>query len=181
MQSDAELIQLSRRGNPQAFAKLVKRYEQIVKKTTFSMCGNETGKDVAQEVFIRFYNNLAQFQGDAKLSTYITRIAINLSLNELDRSKRKMVNEAQYFKAENPLSKVEKGHQFETNEIVERALAMLEPDFRSVVVLRLIDGYSVQETADMLGLPKGTIASRLNRAQLKLREMIQKLNQNKRI
>lgn len=181
MQSDAELIQLSRRGNPQAFAQLVKRYELIVKKTTFSMCGNETGKDVAQEVFIRFYNNLEQFQGDAKLSTYLTRIAINLSLNELDRSKRKKANEAQYFKAENPLSKVEKGHHFETNEIVERALAMLEPDFRSVVVLRLIDGYSVKETADMLGVPKGTIASRLNRAQLKLRDMIQKLNQNERI
>ena len=181
MHSDAELIQLTKRGNPEAFTKLVKRYERIVKNTTFSMCGQEAGKDVAQEVFIRFYRNLEQFQGASKLSTYLTRIAINLSLNEIEKSKRKIENEARYFDSEKPLSKVEKVHNYETNELIEKALAMLDPDFRTVVVLRLIDGYTVQETADMMGLPVGTIASRLNRAQLKLREMIIKLNQNERI
>lgn len=178
-QTDAVLIKSSRKGNAQAFAELVKRYELIVKKTTFSMCGPEVGQDVAQEVFIRFYRKMDQYNGDSKLSTYLTRIAIRLSLNEIERQKRSRKQEGRYLEEWNFHEKQESG-QFEMREVIDRALASLEPDFRSVVVLRLIEGYSVDETAEMLELPRGTVASRLNRAQLKLQAYIQNLNAYKR-
>lgn len=178
-QTDAELVNLSRKGDARAFAELVKRYELIVKKTAFSMCGAEVGQDVAQEVFIRFYRKMDQYKGDAKLSTYLTRIAIRLSLNEIEKQKRNRNQEARYLEEGTFHEKPESG-QFEMREIISQALSSLEPDFRSVVVLRLVEGYSVDETAEMLDLPRGTVASRLNRAQLKLQEYIQNLNEHKR-
>ena len=176
-QTDAELVILSKKGDARAFAELVKRYELIVKKTTFSMCGREAGQDVAQEVFIRFYRKMEQYKGDAKLSTYLTRIAIRLSLNEIEKQKRSKDQETKYFAGDHTHEGAP-GGQFEIREVIDKALAKLEPDFRSVIVLRLIEGYTVDETAVLLDLPRGTVASRLNRAQLKMQEYIQELNKN---
>ncbi|MBK7871042.1 MAG: sigma-70 family RNA polymerase sigma factor [Saprospiraceae bacterium] len=61
-------------------------------------------------------------------------------------------------------------------DAVQKALQLLEPDFRMVIILRLIDGYSVKETAEMLQLPQGTVASRLARAQEKLKDILKKWN-----
>lgn len=179
-QTDDELIKRSKRGNAQAFAELVRRYELIVKKATFSMCGREAGKDVAQEVFIRFYRKLDQYNGEASLSTYLTRIAIRLSLNEIEKQKRHRARVEKYMAEDGRPASVQES-TFETREMIDQALAMLEPEFRSVVVLRLIEGYNVDETAEILEIPRGTVASRLNRAQHKLREMIRNLNGNKGI
>ena len=134
-------------------------------------------------IFIRFYHSVSKFRGDSSIKTYLTRIAINLSLNELKRRKTKrwLVFEENY-KETKTLS-----DEFEDNEIKEMvnlALDELEPNFRSIVVLRLIQGYSTKESAEILNLPQGTVLSRLARGQKKLRQIIlknEKVRSNEKI
>jgi RNA polymerase sigma-70 factor (ECF subfamily) len=177
--SNVDLIEQSKKGDHFAFRQLVERNQQRVRTTVIGMLGEggET-EDVAQEVFIRLYKSLNDFRGEAKLETYLTRIAINLSLNELkSRQKRK----ARFFLFQKDESAIQiedlsvNPSQFETKELIQKALQLLEPDFRSVVILRMIEGYSVKETADILELPQGTIASRLARAQKKLYDILSKI------
>jgi RNA polymerase sigma-70 factor (ECF subfamily) len=173
--TDDQLIQASKEGDEQAFRELIKRYESRVAATVIGMLGNSPeAEDVGQETFIRFYNHLDKFRGDASVGTYLARIAINLSLNELKRRKRKSMI---FFRK---LSDEDFDIPDETNvieiddnkEMVKDAIQKLEPRFRSVIVLRLIDGYSTAETAEILNLPTGTVLSRLARAQKKLKEIL---------
>jgi RNA polymerase sigma-70 factor (ECF subfamily) len=173
--TDHDLIARARGGDNHAFAELVKRYESQVAAVVIGMLGNSAAADdVGQEVFIRFYKALRSFHGDAALGTYLTRIAINLSLNELKRRKRRRFF---FSKSENEksLAEIQADEQpdsFESQQLVQQALQKLEPEFRAVVVLRLIEGYSTEETAKALKLPLGTVLSRLSRAQKKLQEYL---------
>ena len=130
--------------------------------------------DIGQETFIRFYKSLDRFRGDASVGTYLTRIAINLSLNEIKRRQRQ--RKLFFFKSENNIENIpsytDSTNQKETRKIVQQAIQKLEPKFRTVVVLRLIEGYSTQETAQILSLPLGTVLSRLARAQSKLKNIL---------
>lgn len=178
MTAEPELLRQARTGDQLAFRKLVEQHEQQVRATVLGMLGDRPeAMDVAQEVFIRFYKSMAQFKGDSSLGTYLTRIAINLSLNELKKRKRTTWltffkgNEEKEIQIEDPHSNPDRS---DTREMVNKALQLLEPDFRTVVVLRMIDGYSVKETAVMLDLPEGTVASRLARGQKKLKQILEK-------
>jgi RNA polymerase sigma-70 factor, ECF subfamily len=172
---DEELLTKSRRGDMQAFAELVRRYESRVASTVIGMLGKcDEADDVGQETFIRFYKSLNTFRGDSSIGTFITRIAINLSLNELKRRKR---SENKYRRldemTEHDGAIVEKNeYMFEYRDSIRIALDMLNPKYKSVATLRLIDGYSTEETAAMLGVPLGTVLSRLQRAQEKLRILL---------
>ena len=174
---DNELIDQARQGDPQAFRLLVERYERRVAATVVGMLGyGAEADDVGQEVFIRFYRSLDRFRGDAALGTYLTRIAINLSLNELKRRKRRQFFQV-FSRAGEPEfdipDYVDEAEQRAVQAHVQRALHMLDADFRSVVVLRMIEGFSTKETADILGLPQGTVLSRLARAQKKLKGLLE--------
>lgn len=131
-------------------------------------------EDVGQETFVRLYQSLNQFRGESSIGTYLTRIAINLSLNEIRRRKRR--RNLIFSKNESAIENVPNTHdlrdQKETNTLVQWGLQKLPPKFRSVIVLRLIDGYSTEETAKILNLPVGTVLSRLARAQMKLKEIL---------
>ena len=166
-QEDEDLLKESRSGDMKAFKVLVERYEGKIAGVVKSMLGDTPeALDVGQETFIRFYESLDKFKGDSSLSTYLIRIAINLSLNEIKRRKRKNI----FFW---PL---EDGHhvnvtdtQQDTKEMVTLEVSKLDPEFRTVVTLRLIEGYSTEETATLLNIPLGTVLSRLSRAQKKLK------------
>jgi len=179
LRTDEELLEQCRRGSEAAFRQLVQRYQQQVRATAVGMLG-ATGEaeDVAQETFIRLFKSLDRFRGEAQLSTYLTRIAINLSLNALKKRQRQQQrfrifqgNEPQIQQIEDQGANPE--HQ-DTKELIHKALQELDIDFRSVIVLRLLDGYSVKETADSLQIPPGTVASRLAQAQLKLKVILEK-------
>lgn len=175
--SDNDLLKRIKEGESQAFTQLVERYRQRVAKTVIGMLGNTPeADDVGQDVFIRFYNSLDNFRGDSTVGTYLTRIAINLSLNELKKRKRKAFlffrKDDEYYDEIDIEDAHNMDEEMDTNELVEKSLAMLDPKFRSIVVLRLIQGYSTKETADMLDLPLGTVLSRLARAQDKLKELV---------
>lgn len=176
--NDQELITNARNGDSDAFKELIKKYEHQVAATVIGMLGYCTeAEDIGQETFIRFYNSLDKFRGDASVGTYLTRIAINLSLNELKRRKRQRKH---FFSRsndniENVPDTKESNNKKEINELVRLSIQKLEPKFRTVLVLRLIDGYSTQETAQTLNLPVGTVLSRLARAQMKLKEILKPL------
>ena len=115
-----------------------------------------------------------KFRFESKLSTYLTRVAINLSLNELKRRKRMFSlfsrsDDDYSFQLSDPSMSPER---HDIQNAIEYGLKKLDPDFRSVIVLRLVQGYSVKETSDILGIPIGTVASRLARAQEKLTKII---------
>ncbi|MFQ5605766.1 MAG: RNA polymerase sigma factor [bacterium] len=173
--TDHELIEKSLQGDHRAFEELVRRYEPQVAATVIGMLGPcEAADDVGQEVFIRFYKVMSRFRGESKVGTYLTRIAINLSLNELKKRKRRHA----FFRNIEDNVNGTAIHPDETLQLDERqwlvhqAIHKLEPMFRAVVVLRLIEGYSTQETADILDIPLGTVLSRLSRAQRKLKELL---------
>lgn len=173
--SELELVRKAQNGDKNAFKELVRQNEHRIAATVIGMLGNcpETD-DVGQETFIRFYRSLDKFRGESSVGTYLTRIAINLSLNELKRRKRR---NAYFFskgeeKMENAPDKNDPNKKKELKEIVHTGIQQLEPKYRAVVVLRLIEGYSTQETAQILRLPVGTVLSRLARAQKKLKEIL---------
>jgi RNA polymerase sigma-70 factor (ECF subfamily) len=173
--TDDQLIQASREGDENAFKQLIKRYESRVAATVIGMLGNcPEAEDVGQETFIRFYNHLDKFRGDASVGTYLTRIAINLSLNELKRRKRKSLVFFRKLSDEDfDIADESNETGFDDNkELVQQSIQKLEPKFRSVVVLRLMDGYSTAETAEILKLPLGTVLSRLARGQQKLKKIL---------
>jgi len=178
--TDSELIAMVNGGNQQAFSELMKRYRKMVARVVIGMLGDTPeADDVGQEVFVRFYQSISSFRGDSALGTYLTRIAINLSLNELNSRKRRFL----FFSVkddEQPLpdlaDEANVDESLSRNELIEKALAHLDPKFRSVILLRLIEGYSTKETAEMLGVPLGTVLSRLTRAQDRLKEIVSKLS-----
>jgi RNA polymerase sigma-70 factor (ECF subfamily) len=176
--SEQELVRKAQKGDKNAFKELVKQNEHRVAATVIGMLGNcpETD-DVGQETFIRFYQSLNRFRGKSSVGTYLTRIAINLSLNELKRRKRR---DAHFFsrgeeKMENAPDKKNRKNKKELKEIVHVGIEQLDPKYRTVVVLRLIEGYSTKETAQILRLPVGTVLSRLSRAQKQLKKILMPL------
>jgi len=165
MLPEKELIRLAKTGDTKAFRQLVEQHQTQIRATVLGMLGDVPEADeVAQSVFIRFYKAIAQFKGDAAVSTYLTRIAINLSLNEIKRrqNKRKWFSTVQT--SDLPLRRDASTNpaRYDNQEAIQKMLSLLSPDFRAVIVCRLIDGYSVKETAEILNLPQGTIASRLS-------------------
>lgn len=174
-QTDQQLIAAALGGDDGAFERIVRRYEPVVAATVVGMLGRcEEAEDVGQETFIHLYRSLGRFRGEASLKTYITRIAINLSLNELKRRKRnrKRIVEKPVEEFHNLEARNEGAGRRDTREMVRQAIEQLDEKFRSVVVLRLIDGYSTDETAKILDIPVGTALSRLARGQEKLRTIL---------
>ena len=175
--TDKQLIDQILKGEQELFAQIVDRYKDQVAAVCFKMVKDKnTAEEVGQETFIRLYKSLAQYNFNSSLGTYITRIAINLSLNKLDSIKRRRnrfltqdEGHKSYASSEPSVS-----DKIETNELVHIALQQLKPEARSVVVLRMIEGYSVKETSDILGIAEGTVMSKLNRAMKKMKETLSK-------
>jgi RNA polymerase sigma-70 factor (ECF subfamily) len=179
MLSEIALLKKARSGDQSAFRLLVEQNEHVVRSTALGMLGDaSSADDVAQEVFLKFYQTMSAFRGEAKLSSYLTRMTINRCLNEIQRQKRQkrwfswaedstVQLAAVEDKAANP-------QNLDNQNTIQQALLQLEPEFRTVIVLRLIDGYSVKETAQLLDIPMGTVASRLTRGQKKLKTILEK-------
>ena len=176
---DAECVDRARDGDDRAFRVLVERYSSTVAGVAIRMLGpGDEADDVGQETFIRFHRALGEFRGDSALATYLTRIAMNLSLNALKRRRRDRQRHTRLEPAaferlpggDDPSLGVERS---DTAARLEAALATLNPDQRAVVVLRLREGRPTREVAEVLGVPQGTVMSRLKRGLAKLREELE--------
>lgn len=176
MPSDASLIERARSGDRDAFRRIVERYERDVATTVIGMLGQgPDAEDVGQEVFVRFYRSLDAFRGESSLKTYLTRIAINLSHNALKRRRRlreRFIRNDDIDLAEPSHGGHETIEAGERDALVRNAIERLDPKHRSIVVLRMLNGYSTAETADLLGLPQGTVLSRLSRAMKRLETIL---------
>jgi RNA polymerase sigma-70 factor, ECF subfamily len=177
--TEKELVKASVEGDKRAFTEIMEAYRKMVARTIKGMLGDSVvAEDIGQEVFIKLYYSLHEFRGDSKLSTYIQKIAINLTLNEIKRRKRLFSLFSQRGDDEMKgldIPDSDSGEKKEVAEIVNKALAQLNPEFRIVVVMRMLQGYSTKETAEILDLPLGTVLSRLFRAQEQLRIILKNL------
>ncbi|MBN1108233.1 MAG: RNA polymerase sigma factor [Bacteroidales bacterium] len=176
---DSELVKASVNGDRLAFSEIVERYRRMVARTVKGMLGDSVfSEDIGQEVFIKLYHSLSDFRGEARLSTYIQKIAINLTLNEIKRRKRffsMFSQDGENELYEHEIPDPENEQKRDATELVSKALAGLEPKFRIIVTMRMLQGYSTKETAEILNLPLGTVLSRLSRAQEQLKEILGKL------
>ena len=180
--NDNEAIQACLAGNSDAFAEIIHRYESKIAGTVVGMLGRcPEAEDVGQETFIRFYNNLNNFRGEASVGTYLTRIAINLSLNELKRRQRKSSRDTSIDDPEVSESLYENRNRIEieeTRDVIYWAISQLEPKLQSALVLRMMDECSTEETAEILQIPIGTVLSRFSRAKKQLLKILKPYQEN---
>jgi RNA polymerase sigma-70 factor, ECF subfamily len=181
-EDDHELVRRARRGDREAFGGLVQRYQQRVVGVARSLTHNtEDAMELAQETFIRAYQNLRSFEGRSSFSTWLYRIASNLSIDWRRREGRYPV--ARGEEAENELRKIPsaQGDSFRAvarNELgnkVREALKELTAEHRQVILLREMEGLSYEEISEILNCPKGTVMSRLHYARTHLRDLLKDL------
>lgn len=173
---DLEWVRGALAGDSDSFRRLVEAYEGRVAGVVAGMLGEGAdADDVGQEVFIRLHQSLGQFRGESRLSTWLTRIAINLCLDRLRARqrwhKRFLGLEEDEVRPQEPrLDGEALLDQRERARVVRRAVRRLRPSWRAVVVLRYLRGCSTEETAQALSIPYGTVLSRLSRGLSALRD-----------
>ncbi len=186
------LVQAAKKGDLEAFSELVKRYDRNVFRIAQHITHNEEdAQDVVQEAFLKAYTNLAQFQGNSKFYTWLVRIAVNEALMKLRRRRSdKTVSIDEDVETEEGSMPREVADwspnpeqlygTSELGDILKKTIQGLPPGFRTVFVLRDVEGLSTEETAEMLGLSIPAVKSRLLRARLQLRERLAKYFKSKR-
>lgn len=166
---EAAQVAAIQQGNEPAFRRLVEEHLDSVTRTVTGLLGNtQEVDDVVQEVFVKLHAHLSTFRGDASLKTFITRIAINRSLDVLRARKRRRWLQAwgsahDLETAGGSVEAVDRVANAERNSALRRALNTLPESQRVVVLLRLVEDLSTEETANVLGIKYGTVLSRLKR------------------
>ncbi|MBI1355109.1 MAG: RNA polymerase sigma factor [Acidobacteria bacterium] len=183
---EAELVERTRAGDRDAFNRLVERNAQKVFRMARHMTRNDQdAEDVLQEAFLKAYRRLDQFQGDAKFSTWLTRIAVNEALMRLRkrRNDKTVSLDEELTLGDSPMQRdvaddgddpEESYERAEMREILEDAIDALAEGYRTVFVLRDVEGFSTEETAEMLDLSISAVKSRLLRARLQLRDKLRR-------
>jgi RNA polymerase sigma-70 factor (ECF subfamily) len=170
---DHPLIQRFLAGEEAAFEGLVERYYQRIDRLAQHVVRHPTvAEDITQEVFLRAYRAIPRFRGEASFYSWLYRIAINLCLNHLRRQANRLSLAAEpedAAVAADPSSLLEAQEQ---ERLVRRAIDALPPHYRIAVILRDLEGLSYQEIADILGIPLGTVKSRINFGKRLLREKL---------
>jgi len=178
------LVQAAKRGDDSAFEELVRRYDRNVFRIAQHITQNrEDAEDVVQEAFLKAYSNLAKFQEQSKFYTWLVRIAVNEALMKLRRRKpERTVSLDEDIKTEDDSlpreiadwspNPEQQYTQAELREILSKTIQGLPPGFRTVFVLRDVEGLSTEETAAALELSVPAVKSRLLRARLQLRERL---------
>ena len=173
------MLEAARGGDANAFCILVRRYESTMARVAVRILGEgPDAEDVAQEAMIRLYESLADFRGESCLGTYLTRITINLSLSVVRSKTVQLRRSSEAGWCGRPFQEsIEQGPDqgAESEQIrdgIARALLTLSPNDRAVVVTRILHGASTKETAAKLGVPEGTVMSRLSRALRRLRPLL---------
>ncbi|MFN2501338.1 MAG: RNA polymerase sigma factor [Pyrinomonadaceae bacterium] len=178
--TDEQLVELAVSEDPNAFGEIVRRWERKIFALCFGMLGREDdARDAAQEAFIAAYRNLKNFRGDAKVSSWLHRIAVNQCLTTKRRDKSRAEDylgaeegaEDRAFTAPTHLSPLRNAEQAERMAVVRQAISALPTDLRQVVVMKEFEEMTFQEISETLELPLSTVKSRLYTAlkQLKMR------------
>lgn len=186
---DLQYVILCRKGDAGAFEVLVERHQKKMLNIAFRIIGDyDEACDVTQEAFVSAYKSIKKFRGEAKFSTWLYRIVVNYSKNHLKQLRGAMKRESVCIddgelttKEKNNPSLIDHsnpGTQMEKRERenqVQRCITSLDEEYRDVLVLRDIQGFSYEEISDILNIPDGTVKSRLSRARNALKDCLIKV------
>jgi RNA polymerase sigma-70 factor, ECF subfamily len=184
--ADDELIRQTLSGSQGAFAELVRRYQRRVAVTVRSVIGGIDGDDLAdtvQDIFLLAYRGLGSFRGESQFATWLTRIALRHCYREAKRQRRRRMlfspfsrRDGEREPAEERLASDARTDRAivagERGSAVVEAMGRLPEEFRTVLVLRIVEEMPVEEVAAALGISTGTVKSRLHRAKEKMRELL---------
>jgi RNA polymerase sigma-70 factor, ECF subfamily len=166
---DEEIVRRVLEGETSLFELIVRRYNQRLFRTTRAILRDDhAAEDVMQEAYLRAFVHLDQFAGDAKFSTWLTKIAVYEALGRLRRAKtHDELPEELMNSSDNPERNAYSG---ELKAAMESAVDSLPPLYRGVFVMRELEEMSVAETADCLGITQESVKTRLHRARTLLRK-----------
>ncbi|MBI5026027.1 MAG: sigma-70 family RNA polymerase sigma factor [Nitrospirae bacterium] len=187
---DVELVSLCKKGDVDAFEVFVKRYQKMMLNIAYRMIGNyEDACEVVQDAFLSAYKGLKDFKGTSRFSTWLYTIVINLSKNRINQLKTQIHHEQ--FSIDDPVftedgemkveyasnepSVSEKLEKREIQQKVQKCINSLDPEFREVLILRDMQGFSYNEISGMLKIAEGTVKSRLFRARDALKDCLKKV------
>jgi RNA polymerase sigma-70 factor (ECF subfamily) len=179
-QTDAFLVQRTLDGDVEAYGVLVQRYERQVYSLAYRMLGNgDDAADLAQDTFLRAYGALASFRQDASFLTWLYKITSNLCIDFMRARKSRAavsldfeVEEGREPIADRSSSPEDTALRGAVSEVVQDAVMCLPAKYRVVVVMRHLQGLTIEEIADQLHLPPGTVKTHLFRARQMLKERL---------
>ena len=183
--SDEQIVERALAGDHDAFGEIVRRWERRIFALAYGMLGREEdARDAAQETFIAAFRNLSGFRGEAKVSSWLHRIAVNQCITRQRRAKVRGETSLEgaaeeggaQFAAPGSSSPARIAEGRERTAAVRRAVQALPPELREVIVLKEFEGLTFQEIADALGVPLSTVKSRLYTALKQLRLRLEKFN-----
>lgn len=176
---DARLIEATLQGHSAAFGQLVQKYQDRLFNTLVYALGNaEDAQDIVQEAFVQALLKLDSFRQSSTFYTWLYRIAFNVAASQRRRKKldRVSLDQVRDTSGQEPIDPGEEPdarlHRQECCRQVSEALDHLPEEYRTILILREIEGYCYETIAEILELPVGTVRSRLHRARLQLRELL---------
>jgi len=172
---DRELVERFARGESHAFDTIVERYQQRVYAIALRMTGNvEDARDAMQDVFVSALRALRSFRGDAQLSTWIHRVAVNASLDVIRKRKRHVAQplEEAGDRPSDDVGPEDAAARASRAVEVQRALLGVREEYRAVLVLHDLQDLDYAETAAALDIPVGTVKSRLHRARVEMAQLL---------
>ncbi len=181
--TDEQIIKLALGDDPNAFGEIVKRWERKIFALCYGMLNREDeAKDAVQETFIAAYKNLGRFRGDAKVSSWLHRIAVNQCLTRKRREKTRSESffdgsesvDEKVFKAPSRLSPSNLAERDERTHAVRVAVGSLPEELRQVIVMKEFEEMTFQEISDVLEVPLSTVKSRLYTALKHLRMKLER-------
>jgi len=174
--TDAEIVRRVLEGETALFELIMRRYNQRVYRAVRAIVRDETEtEDVMQQAYVNAYTHLRQFEQRSAFSTWLTRIAINEALARIRPRGLHVVPDADMPEVESPSPNPEEAAMTsEIKEVMESEISALPDSYRSVFMLREVEGLSTIETAECLSLSEDVVKTRLHRARAMLRENIYK-------
>jgi RNA polymerase sigma-70 factor (ECF subfamily) len=171
----------AKQGDARAFEELLAAYEKRIYNIAYRMMGNQSdAQDMAQEAIIKAYRNLGTFKGSCMFSSWVYRITVNTCLDEIRKRKKRNVlyldavdGEGAAFTDRAPLPD-QVAESKEKYEAILSAIGALSDDYRTVIVLRDMQGFSYQDISGITGCNIGTVKSRINRARNILKSVLKK-------
>jgi RNA polymerase sigma-70 factor (ECF subfamily) len=184
--NDERMVELALSGDPEAFGEIVRRWERRIFALAFGMLGREEdARDATQETFLAAFRNLRNFRGEAKVSSWLHRIAVNQCITRQRRAKVRgetaLEDEAEknaaVFALPLEASPARTAEYVERSKAVRKAVSALPPDLRQVIVMKEFEELTFQEIADALEIPLSTVKSRLYTALRQLQLRLQKFGE----
>ena len=174
--SDEEVVARVRAGEVALFEVIMRRYNRRLYRAARAIVGHDEAEDVIQDAYVRAYEHLDQFEGRARFSTWLTRIAVHEALARARRAGRLREfdeNEIEETMRPSPSSSPEKrvGDR-ELASVLETAIEALPAPYRAAFMLRDVEEMNTAETAECLGIPEETVKTRLHRARALLRQAL---------